>query len=112
MPEAIGKPNFSANKDTTIELEKVPLIGSAGDVVVVKHSFRCADTVDKCAAKISGIHAARESEYRLLEIGLISQFERSEKIGIVGFRIFGNAPSGCCMIWEGRLVGNEFRGSA
>jgi hypothetical protein len=100
MPEAIGKPNFGANKDSAIELEKVPLIGSADDVVVVKNSFRRTDAVDKCAAQVSGIRAACEAEYRLLEIGLRRQLERGEKVGerVVGRLVTNFRGSGRCRI--------------
>jgi len=111
MAEAISKPDFSANEQPTVELEKVPLIGSANDVVVVEYSFRCADAVDKCTAEISGICAAYEAEYRLLEIGLRSQLERREKVGkrVVGcwFTDFGNR--GRCWIGRSSLVNSHVR---
>ena len=85
IAEPISKSDLRANQNSTIELKKVPLIGSAYDVVVVKYPLWRADAEGKCIPEISGICATCKSKYRLLEIGLRSQLEWSEKIGIVGF---------------------------
>ena len=110
MAEAISKPDFSTDNEPTVELEKVPLIGSTHDVVVVKYSFRCSDAVDKRTTEISGICATYEAEYRLLEIRLRSQFERREKVRerVVGcwFADFGR---GRCWIGHSSLVNSHVR---
>jgi hypothetical protein len=72
MAEAISKPDFSANKESTVELKKVSLIGSAYNVVVVKYPPWRANAVGKCTPEISGVGATCKPEYRLLEIGLRS----------------------------------------
>ena len=80
MAEAIGKPDFSANNKAAVELEKVPLIGAAHDIIVVKHYLRGVEAIDKCTAEISGIRATHEPEHRLLKIRLRSQLERCERV--------------------------------
>jgi hypothetical protein len=80
MAEAIGKPDFSANNQAAVELEKVPLIGAAHDIIVVKHYLRGVEAVGKRTAEISGIGSTHEPEHRLFEIGLRSQLERCEKV--------------------------------
>ena len=111
MTEPISKSDLRANENSTVELIKIPLIGSAYDVVVVKYPLWRTDAEGKCIPEISRVCATCKPKYRLLEIGLRSQLERSEKIGIVGFRASGNAASGCFKIGGG-WSGNGIRGSA
>ena len=66
MAEAISKPDFSANKEPTVELKKVSLIGSAYNVVVVEYRLWRANAVQECAPEISGICATSKNEHRLL----------------------------------------------
>ena len=80
MAEAIGKPDFSANNQAAVKLEKVSLIGAAHNIIVVEHNLWSVEAVDECTAEISGICSTHKSEYRLFEIGLRSQPERREKI--------------------------------
>jgi hypothetical protein len=86
MTEPIGESNLGANEQPAVELKKVPLIGSADNVVVVENLFRRTNTVGECTPEISCVRAACEDEYRLLEIGLRRQLEGSEKIreGVFG----------------------------
>ena len=111
MAEAISKPELNTDKEPTVELEKVPLIGSTHDVVVVEYSFRSANTVDKCTAEISRVCATYEAEYRLLEVRLRSQLERCEKVSerVVGcwFADFGNR--GRCWIGRSSSVKGQVR---
>ena len=70
MAEAIRKADFAANEHAAVELNKVPLIRPANNVVVEKHRFRGAAAKGECTAEISGICAARKTKYRLLQAGL------------------------------------------
>jgi len=45
MTEPISKSNFPTNKDPAVKLKKVPLIGSAQDIVVVKLLLWCTRAV-------------------------------------------------------------------
>ena len=63
MAESIGKPNFSANEEPTVKLKKVPLIGSAQDVVVVKSLRWRTDAVCERTPEISGVGATSKNEH-------------------------------------------------
>src|SRR3954451_12841988 len=108
IAEPISKSDLGANQNSAVELKEVPLIGCAYDVVVVKYPLWRSNAECKRVSEISGVCATCKSEYRLLEIGLRSQLERGEKIGIVRLRI-GHAASGCC---NSGIVGNDVRRSA
>ena len=70
VAESIRKANFGADKHPAVELNKVPLIRPANNVVVEKGRFRSAAAKGEGTAEISGICAARKSKYRLLQAGL------------------------------------------
>ena len=70
VAESIRKANFGANEHTAVELNKVPLIRPANNVVVEKHRLRSAAAEGERTAEISGVCTARKSKYRLLETGL------------------------------------------
>jgi len=66
MAEPISKSDFRADKNSTVKLKKVSLIGSAHNVVVVKYFLWRANAVQKCIPDISRICATRKYKYRLI----------------------------------------------
>ena len=81
VAETIGEPDFGSDQEPAVKLEEVPLVGSTDDVVVIEYSFRCSVAVNKGATEVAGIHPAGEAEYRLLEVGLRSQFQWRQQVG-------------------------------